>query len=118
MGCPHFKVFWDVRTWLRSPDSVCTLMALCIHTCVNQGLIPIVGAAREPGTSMLIEDVACPVDKLADMITDLNEMFQRCGHGVDGEGRGHGVVVDGMAHGCYAYPDHAISYNLCYNRML
>lgn len=28
-----------------------------------QGLIPIVGAAREPGTSMLIEDVACPVDK-------------------------------------------------------
>jgi D-lactate dehydrogenase len=36
-----FKVFWDVR----------------------RGLIPIVGAARKPGTSMLLEDVACPVDK-------------------------------------------------------
>ena len=38
----EYKVFWDVR----------------------KGLIPIVGAARETGTSMLIEDVACPVDKL------------------------------------------------------
>jgi D-lactate dehydrogenase len=34
-------VFWDVR----------------------RGLIPIVGGARKPGTSMLLEDVACPVDK-------------------------------------------------------
>jgi D-lactate dehydrogenase len=45
-----------------------------------QGLIPIVGAAREPGTSMLIEDVACPVDKLADMMIDLIDMFQRYGY--------------------------------------
>ena len=30
---------------------------------VRKGLIPIVGAAREAGTSMLLEDVACPVDK-------------------------------------------------------
>lgn len=36
-----YKAFWDVR----------------------RGLIPIVGAARKPGTSMLLEDVACPVDK-------------------------------------------------------
>jgi hypothetical protein len=49
------KIFWDVR----------------------KGLIPIVGAAREAGTSMLIEDVACPVDKLADMMIDLIDMFQR-----------------------------------------
>lgn len=52
------KIFWDVR----------------------KGLIPIVGAAREPGTSMLIEDVACPVDKLADMMIDLIEMFNRYGY--------------------------------------
>ena len=50
-----FKVYWDVR----------------------KGLIPIVGAGREAGTSMLIEDVACPVDKLPDMMEDLVEMFQR-----------------------------------------
>jgi hypothetical protein len=29
---------------------------------------------------MLIEDVACPVDKLADMTVDLGEMFQRYGY--------------------------------------
>lgn len=52
------KTFWDVR----------------------KGLIPIVGAAREPGTSMLIEDVACPVDKLADMMIDLQGMFERFGY--------------------------------------
>ncbi|KAG2497441.1 hypothetical protein HYH03_004596 [Edaphochlamys debaryana] len=47
---------------------------------VRRGLIPIVGAAREAGTSMLIEDVACPVDKLADMIIDLIDMFNRYGY--------------------------------------
>lgn len=47
---------------------------------VRKGLIPIVGAAREDGTSMLIEDVACPVDKLADMMLDLQDMFQRHGY--------------------------------------
>jgi hypothetical protein len=29
---------------------------------------------------MLIEDVACPVEKLADMTVDLGEMFQRYGY--------------------------------------
>lgn len=52
----------------------------CIPVPVLQGLIPIVGAAREAGTSMLIEDVACPVDKLADMMIDLIDMFQRHGY--------------------------------------
>jgi FAD/FMN-containing dehydrogenase len=32
------------------------------------------------GTSMLIEDVACPVDKLADMTLDLVEMFKKFGY--------------------------------------
>ena len=32
------------------------------------------------GTSMLIEDVACPVNKLADMTVDLVEMFQKFGY--------------------------------------
>jgi D-lactate dehydrogenase len=47
---------------------------------VRKGLIPIVGGAREPGTSMLIEDVACPVDRLADMTVDLADMFERHGY--------------------------------------
>lgn len=49
------KVYWDVR----------------------KGLIPIVGGAREAGTTMLLEDVACPVDRLGEMTLDLIEMFQK-----------------------------------------
>lgn len=47
---------------------------------VRKGLIPMVGAARETGTSMLIEDVACPVHNLAAMTSDLIDMFQRYGY--------------------------------------
>lgn len=36
--------------------------------------------AGASGTSFLIEDVACPVDKLADMTTDLVEMFEKHGY--------------------------------------
>ena len=49
------KVYWDVR----------------------KGLIPIVGGAREPGTTMLLEDVACPTERLGEMTMDLIEMFQK-----------------------------------------
>jgi len=71
------KVFWDVR----------------------KGLIPIVGAAREPGTSMLIEDVACPVDKLADMMIDLQQMFARFGY-ADASCFGH--ALEGNLHLVFA----------------
>lgn len=47
---------------------------------VRKGLIPIVGGAREAGTTMLLEDVACPTDKLGDMTVDLIDMFQRHGY--------------------------------------
>lgn len=66
---------------------------------LQQGLIPIVGAARETGTSMLIEDVACPVDKLADMIVDLVEMFQRHGYN-DASCFGH--ALEGNLHLVFA----------------
>lgn len=74
---------------------------------MRKGLIPIVGAAREPGTSMLIEDVACPVDKLADMMIDLVDMFQ-----VGGEGQGGGLGKErrlsggawGRGRGCVEWP--------------
>ena len=52
------KVYWDVR----------------------KGLIPIVGGAREDGTTMLLEDVACPTDRLGDMTMDLIEMFEKHGY--------------------------------------
>ena len=47
------KVMWDAR----------------------KGLIPIVGGARPAGTSMLLEDVACPVDKLVGSNSNLSFGF-------------------------------------------
>lgn len=67
------KVYWDVR----------------------KGLIPIVGGAREDGTSMLLEDVACPTDRLADMTLDLIDMFERHGY-ADASCFGH--ALEGNLH--------------------
>jgi D-lactate dehydrogenase len=46
----------------------------------RKGLIPVVGAARPTGTSMLIEDVACSVDQLGKMTKDLIYMFKKYGY--------------------------------------
>ena len=53
-----YNVYWDAR----------------------KGLIPMVGGEREAGTSFLIEDVACEVDRLGDMTCDLIDMFKRHGY--------------------------------------
>lgn len=43
---------------------------------VRQGLLPSVGAVRRSGTSAIIEDVAFPLDRLADATTDLTRLFR------------------------------------------
>ena len=48
---------------------------------VRKGLFPSVGALRETGTTVIIEDVAFPVENLARGVTDLQELFAR--HGYD-----------------------------------
>ncbi len=53
-----FNVYWDMR----------------------KGLIPIVGGARETGSSMLLEDVACRVDRLGKMSKDLVAIFKKHGY--------------------------------------
>ena len=68
-----YKVYWDVR----------------------KGLIPLVGSSRSAGTSVLIEDVACEVDKLGDMTQDLIDMFERFGY-EDASCMGH--ALEGNLH--------------------
>ena len=68
-----YKVYWDVR----------------------KGLIPLVGSSRQAGTSVLIEDVACSVDKLGDMTQDLIDMFERFGYD-DASVMGH--ALEGNLH--------------------
>ena len=49
---------------------------------IRKGIIPSVGAIRPPGTAQLIEDVAFPLEKLADAVLDLQDIFNR--HGYEG----------------------------------
>lgn len=42
---------------------------------VRKGLFPAVGAVRVSGTSVILEDVAFPVEKLGDAIVDLHKLF-------------------------------------------
>ena len=47
---------------------------------VSVQLQHVTGKCAIAGTSFLIEDVACPVDKLADMTMDLVNMFEKYGY--------------------------------------
>ncbi|MCF6270396.1 MAG: FAD-binding oxidoreductase [Melioribacteraceae bacterium] len=44
---------------------------------IRKGLFPSVGAMRESGTSCIIEDVAFPLDKLADAALELQSLFEK-----------------------------------------
>jgi D-lactate dehydrogenase len=48
---------------------------------IRQGMFPSVGAVRKSGTTVIIEDVAFPVERLAEAAVDLSELFGR--HGYD-----------------------------------
>jgi D-lactate dehydrogenase len=47
---------------------------------IRQGMFPSVGAARKSGTAVIIEDVAFPVDRLADAVVDLRTVFAAHGY--------------------------------------
>lgn len=44
---------------------------------VRKGLFPAVGAVRVSGTTVILEDIAFPVEKLGDAILDLQELFRK-----------------------------------------
>jgi D-lactate dehydrogenase len=62
---------------------------------VRQGMFPSVGAVRKSGTTVIIEDVAFPIDRLADAAVDLNALFGTHGYS-DGIIFGH--ARDGNLH--------------------
>jgi D-lactate dehydrogenase len=47
---------------------------------VRKGLFPAVGAVRASGTTVILEDIAFPVEKLGDAILDLQEIFRIYGY--------------------------------------
>ena len=70
---PEFERLWDVR----------------------RGLFPAVGAARRAGTTVVIEDVAFPMQHLADATVDLQQLLRRHGYP---EGIIFGHALDGNLH--------------------
>lgn len=50
------------------------------HWNVRKGLLPAVGGERPAGTTVIVEDVAVPLDKLALAATDLRRLFDRLGY--------------------------------------
>jgi D-lactate dehydrogenase len=62
---------------------------------VRRGLFPAVGAARRIGTTVIIEDVAFPMEQLADGIRALQQAFARHGYS---EGIIFGHALDGNVH--------------------
>jgi D-lactate dehydrogenase len=59
---------------------------------IRKGTFPAVGAVRETGTTVIIEDVAFPVEQLADAVAKLQDLFEKYhydeaiifGHALDG----------------------------------
>ncbi|MES2426411.1 MAG: FAD-binding and (Fe-S)-binding domain-containing protein [Bacteroidota bacterium] len=47
---------------------------------VRKGMFPAVGAVRASGTSVILEDIAFPVDRLGDAISDLQQLFKKHGY--------------------------------------
>jgi D-lactate dehydrogenase len=62
---------------------------------VRSGLFTSVGAARRSGTSVLLEDVTFPVERLADAVVELIELFDEHGYP---EGVVFGHAKDGNLH--------------------
>ena len=69
---------------------------------IRKGLFPSVGAVRSAGTTVIIEDVAFPVHRLADAAVDLIHLFEKHGYnnaiifGHAKEGNLHFVITQGF----------------------
>ncbi len=65
---------------------------------IRKGILPSVGAMRPSGSASIIEDVAVPLEKLADAALDLQRIFKK--HVYDAVLFGH--ALDGNLHFCFA----------------
>jgi len=62
---------------------------------VRKGIFPAIGAVREPGTTVIIEDVAFPVERLAEATLDLQRLCREHGYA---EAVVYGHALDGNLH--------------------
>jgi D-lactate dehydrogenase len=70
---------------------------------IRAGMFPSVGAVRARGTTVIIEDVAFPLERLADAAVDLTRLFRKHGYdeaivfGHAKDGNLHFVITQGFA---------------------
>jgi D-lactate dehydrogenase len=78
---------------------------------VRKGLFPAVGGARKSGTTVIIEDVAFPIEKLADATIELERLMSRHGYH---EGIIFGHALEGNLHFVFtqdfSFPEEVLRY--------
>lgn len=65
---------------LASPEFTTQARTYSLYWKVRKGLFPAVGAVRDVGTTVIIEDVAFPTEKLAAGVLDLLDVLKRHGY--------------------------------------
>jgi D-lactate dehydrogenase len=85
---PEIKLLHDAE-FTEDPARQAALWKL------RKGIIPSVGAMRPPATTLLTEDVVFPVPRLAEAVTDLQNLFDEHGYP---EGVVFGHAKDGNLH--------------------
>ncbi len=71
----HHPTVWPVA-FTRVPEEFAALWL------IRKGILPSVGAMRDPGTSLIIEDVAFPLERLAEAALDMQHLFAKHGYTV------------------------------------
>lgn len=67
-------------TLLFDPDFTTDKARQAAFWKIRKGLFPAVGAVRAQGSTVIIEDVGFPIDKLAAGVKDLQELFKKYGY--------------------------------------
>jgi D-lactate dehydrogenase len=65
---------------LNEPEFTEDAYQQALYWKVRKGLFPSVGAVRASGTSVILEDIAFPIDQLGDAIIDLQQLFKKHGY--------------------------------------
>jgi FAD/FMN-containing dehydrogenases len=65
---------------LNKPEFTEDAVMQALYWKVRKGLFPSVGAIRASGTSVILEDIAFPIEKLGNAIIDLQQLFRKHGY--------------------------------------
>ena len=72
-ACSELKLLYE-PLFTQDIDEQATLWKL------RKGMFPSIGATRQQGTSVIIEDVTFPLPRLAEAIDDLHDLFKKHGY--------------------------------------